>query len=129
MIVVPPKLNATTVKRGTTTITPNILTGRYEVHEGDTINIIQAAELASSVTFCDGRGIDSDEGLEYGWTDKEGWYDFIYDPIPVNPNTSSSIYFIVPDGSLGHTDTVTVTVTDRCNKQTASRDLLFEVTG
>ena len=55
-------------------------------------------------------------------------FDFVYEPVPI-PNDSSTIYFIIPNGTLGHTDTLTVTVTDRCNSLSTSEDFIFEVTG
>ena len=66
------------------------------------------------------------EGLEYHWEDRLGLFDFVYEPIPV-PNGQGEVFFIVPGNSLGYIDTLTITVKDRCNGLTSTKEIEFEV--
>ena len=128
LVVIAPSLGDSTILEGSSTATYNEITGHYEVNRGSTITATQHASSNCSESFCTGRGVELDESLEYSWSDHLEIFDFVYEPIP-DPNSSSTIYYIIPNGSLGQIDTLTVTVTDRCNDVSTSKDFIFEVVG
>ena len=126
LIIVAPTLGDTTVMDNSSAATYNNITGRYEVHQGHTISVTQEATPASDTTFCSGRGINQDESLEYKWDDDLKFFNFIYDPIP-DPDDQSKVHFKIPMGAAGNIDTLTVTVTDRCNGLSVTRAIVFKV--
>jgi len=126
LIIIAPALGDTTVMDNSSAAQYNSITGRYEVHQGHTISVTQDATPASDTTFCNGRGINQGESLEYQWEDDMGFFDFVYDPIP-DPNDQSKVHFKIPIGAAGHTGILTVTVKDRCNGLSVSKDIAFRV--
>jgi hypothetical protein len=126
LVIVPPTFGETTILEGSTPAVKNNITGRYEIHVGSTITITQIATSNCTDSFCTGRGIDPDESLEFLWKDDLEVFDIFYEPIP-QPNNSSTIYVVIPPGTLGAIDTIKVTVEDRCNGIAISKSFIFEV--
>lgn len=128
LVTVPPSLDDVEILEGSSAATYNEITGHYEVSRGSIIKVTQSASSNCTSSFCIDRGYELEESLEYSWEEELEMFDFVYEPVPI-PNGSSTIYFIIPNGTLGQTDTLTVRVTDRCNDLSTSEDFIFEVIG
>lgn len=113
LVIVPPTASATSVKVGTTQITPSTSSGRYEVKPNDEITIRITGSGESSASFCAERGIGSVPALLYSW---ENPFDILILSYEAYPNVLySDLVFVLPFYTPDMDRNLTCTVTDVCN--------------